>query len=85
MNYLQQFAGLCAENFSWNVWIDTACSRKLVLLYGPDKETKKHLEWLGNMEIRSVKTNPLTIRSGFLAFYWMIEHVSGYIICLFSL
>lgn len=40
INYFQQFAGLCAENFSWNAWIDAACLGKLALLYSPDKETE---------------------------------------------
>lgn len=40
MNYFQQFARLCTENFSWNAWIDAACLGKLALLYNPDKETE---------------------------------------------
>lgn len=40
MNYFQQFARLCTENFSWNAWIDAACLGKLALLCNPDKETE---------------------------------------------
>lgn len=34
------FAGLCAENFSWNAWIHAACLGKLALLYNADKKTE---------------------------------------------
>lgn len=40
MNYFQQFAGLCSENFSWNAWIDAACLGKLALLNNSDKKTE---------------------------------------------
>lgn len=43
MNYLQQFAVLCTQNFSWNAWIDAACLGKLALRYNPGKETKNHM------------------------------------------
>lgn len=41
MNYLQPFAGLCTENFRWNVWIDAAYLGNFALPYNPDKKEKK--------------------------------------------
>lgn len=48
MNYLQLFAGLCTENFRWNVWIDAAYLGNFALPYNPDKKEKKkkHVEGL---------------------------------------
>lgn len=48
MNYLQPFAGLCTENFRWNVWIDAAYLGNFALPYNPDKKEKKkkHVEGL---------------------------------------